>query len=454
MLELFSFERGNGGRILGLAVFAVIALFLLTVRSLVQNGRIERKLSATLEGIAWEEFRNSGLPERFRDKVAVVIPAYNEEDNIGQVLPRIPATVCGMETAVLVMDDGSRDRTGDIAREHGAAVARHVTNLGGGAALRTGYRLMVDSGARIVVTLDADGQHRPEEMERLVGPVADGTVDMAHGSRVLGHAEPNHVAREMGIIFFNRLVSLITRTKVSDCSNGYRAVRASVLPQLVLRQEQFHTSRVHDRGDQARRPRHRGRRDRRPPDPRALEEAGRAALRPRLHERDHAHLAALMMAAVAGLLAGVILVCLPAPALAWDEAGYWDFADKLARRLDDTWNAELDRYRPGSSSVDTMMNANMLLLHSAAALRGHEGASRQDARARSIVAQLMNTPPWVETVLDPPAGQPAARAGLGGVDDRAAHRPAPRGRRRGHRRPRDGVAGARRARHRPRRSRP
>ena len=75
VLELFSFERGNGGRILGLAVFAVIALFLLTVRSLVQNGRIERKLSATLEGIAWEEFRNSGLPERFRDKVAIVIPA-------------------------------------------------------------------------------------------------------------------------------------------------------------------------------------------------------------------------------------------------------------------------------------------------------------------------------------------------------------------------------------------
>jgi Glycosyl transferase family 2 len=242
LLELFSFERGNGGRILGLAVFSVIALFLLTVRSLVQNGRIERKLSATLEGIAWEEFRRSGFPERFRDKVAVVIPAYNEEDNIGQVLPRIPETVCGLETAVLVMDDGSRDLTGDIAREHGVAVARHVTNLGGGAALRTGYRLMVDSGARIVVTLDADGQHRPEEMERLVGPVADGTVDMAHGSRVLGHAEPNHVAREMGIIFFNRLVSMITRTKVSDCSNGYRAVRATVLPQLVLRQEQFHTS--------------------------------------------------------------------------------------------------------------------------------------------------------------------------------------------------------------------
>jgi hypothetical protein len=242
LLSAFSFRRGNGGRILGLAVFAVIVLFLLTVRSLVQNARIERKLSAALEGIAWDEFSNAGLTERFRDRVAVVVPAYNEEDNIGQVLPRIPATVCGLPTAVLVVDDGSRDDTGAIAREFGAAVARHATNLGGGAALRTGYRLMVDSGARIVVTLDADGQHRPEEMERLVGPVADGTVDVAHGSRVLGHAEANTVAREMGIIFFNRLVSLITRTKVSDCSNGYRAVRATVLPLLVLRQEQFHTS--------------------------------------------------------------------------------------------------------------------------------------------------------------------------------------------------------------------
>jgi hypothetical protein len=242
LLEAFSFRRGNGGRILGLAVFAVIVLFLLTVRSLIQNGRIERKLSATLEGIAWEEFRAAGLPERFRDKVAVVIPAYNEEDNIAHVLERIPSAVCGRETAILVMDDGSRDRTGEIAAEHGAAVARHVTNLGGGAALRTGYRLMVDSGSAIVVTLDADGQHRPEEMAKLVQPIVDGTVDMAHGSRVLGHAEPNHFAREMGIVFFNRLVSLITRTRVTDCSNGYRAVRTSVLPQLVLRQEQFHTS--------------------------------------------------------------------------------------------------------------------------------------------------------------------------------------------------------------------
>jgi Glycosyl transferase family 2 len=242
LLEAFSFERGNGERIIGVAVFAILILFLLVLRALSQGSRISRELSSVLEGIAADEFRSAGLPERFRDKVAVVVPAYNEEENLGHVLARIPEEVCGRETAVLVVDDGSRDRTGDVAREHGVAVARHVINRGGGAALRTGYRLMADSGAEVVVTIDSDGQHLPSEMERLVGPVLSGEVDVAHGSRVLGEAEPNHRARELGIVFFNRLVSLITRTKVSDCSNGYRAVRASVLPQLVLRQEQFHTS--------------------------------------------------------------------------------------------------------------------------------------------------------------------------------------------------------------------
>ena len=79
---------------------------------------------------------------------------------------------------------------------------------------------MVESGAVIVVTLDADGQHLPSEMARLVQPVLDGEVDMAHGSRVLGHADSNHFARELGIVFFNRLVSLITRTHVTDCSTA------------------------------------------------------------------------------------------------------------------------------------------------------------------------------------------------------------------------------------------
>ncbi len=242
LLSAFSFEKGNGGRILGLAVFAIFILFLLVLRALSQASRNARQLSAVLEGLAWEEFRQADLPERFRSKIAILVPAYNEVENVGHVLDLMPDQVCGVETAVLVVDDGSRDATGDVAAEHGAVVARHVINRGGGAALRTGYRLMVESGAEVVVTLDADGQHLPSEMERLVQPVLAGEVDLAHGSRVLGHADRNHFARELGIVFFNRLVSFITRTHVTDCSNGYRAVRTTVLPQLVLRQEQFHTS--------------------------------------------------------------------------------------------------------------------------------------------------------------------------------------------------------------------
>jgi len=242
LLSAFSFERGNGGRILGLAVFAIFVLFLLILRALSQAARNSRQLSALLEGLAWEEFREAGLPERFRGKIAILVPAYNEAESIGYVLDRVPEEVCGVPTAVLVLDDGSRDGTGEVAAGHGAVVARHVINRGGGAALRTGYRLMVESGAEIVVTLDADGQHLPSEMERLVEPVLAGEVDVAHGSRVLGEADRNHFARELGIVFFNRLVSFITRTHVTDCSNGYRAVRTTALPQLVLRQEQFHTS--------------------------------------------------------------------------------------------------------------------------------------------------------------------------------------------------------------------
>ena len=115
-------------------------------------------------------------------------------------------------------------------------------------------------------------------------------------------------------------------------------------------------------------------------------------------------MAALVRSLVAGAVLAGLMFIVPASALAWDEAGYWQFADKVARRLDESWNERLGRYRPGSPSVDTMTNANLLLLHAAAAARGHDGAARQDARARSIVAQLMGTPPWVETVAAPPPG--------------------------------------------------
>jgi hypothetical protein len=242
LLNFFDFHKGGGGRILGLTVFGLALLSLITLWLLSLNARNADQLSAVVEGLAAEQFHHTGQGERFENKIAVLIPAYEEADNLPHVLSRIPKVVCGVETEVLVLDDGSRDGTDRVAAREGAAVARHVTNRGGGAALRTGYRLMVESGARIVVTLDADGQHLPEEMPKLVEPVLSGKFDIAHGSRVLGHAEPGAFSRELGISFFNRLVSFMTRTHVTDCSNGFRAVRAGVLPMLVLRQQQFHTS--------------------------------------------------------------------------------------------------------------------------------------------------------------------------------------------------------------------
>src|SRR5262249_56841743 len=104
-------------------------------------------------------------------------------------------------------EEGGRDAAGEGGAKAGAVVARHVINRGGGAALRTGYRLMAESGALVVVTLDADGQHLPSEMERLVQPVLEDEVDVAHGSRVLGEAEPDSPSRALGIAFFDKLVS-------------------------------------------------------------------------------------------------------------------------------------------------------------------------------------------------------------------------------------------------------
>ena len=242
VLDFLDFEKGGGQRILGIAVFAIIVLFFLVLRALTENGRMLRGLAAVVEGLAWEDFRLEGHPEHFRDKVAMVIPAYNEGESLGEVLARLPTEVCGLPTATLVVDDGSRDNTSEVAHRHGAIVARHVVNRGQGASLRTGYRLMAGSGAKVVVTLDADGQHLPEEMPRLVQPVLDGEVDVAHGSRVLGSAFKNELARELGSVVFNRLISTLAGVKMTDCSNGYRAISTEVLPHLVFRQEQFHSS--------------------------------------------------------------------------------------------------------------------------------------------------------------------------------------------------------------------
>src|SRR5436190_17357087 len=106
--------------------------------------------------------------------VAVVVPAFNEAAVIGTVLARIPSTIDDMTVVTVVVDDGSRDNTAGVALKYGATVLRHVTNLGVGAATITGLRAAQQLGAGIVVTMDADGQHDPTDIDRLVRSLVDG----------------------------------------------------------------------------------------------------------------------------------------------------------------------------------------------------------------------------------------------------------------------------------------
>ena len=174
--------------------------------------------------------------------MAVVIPALNEAQALPGVLSALPGEIDSVRLTPLVVDDGSQDATSEIATSCGALVIRHERNRGGGAALASGFAAAVESGARLVVTMDADGQHLPAELPRLVRPVLAGEADLVLGSRALGSADPNTRARELGITVFNGLISLLMLRRITDCSNSYRAFRTDLIPKLDLRQQQFHTS--------------------------------------------------------------------------------------------------------------------------------------------------------------------------------------------------------------------
>jgi glycosyltransferase involved in cell wall biosynthesis len=116
-----------------------------------------------------------------------------------------------------------------------------AVNRGGGSALIAGYDIALAAGAEIIVTLDADGQHLPQEIPNLVKPILDGEADMVNGSRVIGHYEAESGIRALGVTLFNWLISTLTLTRITDSSNSFRAIRASALAQLKLRQRQFHT---------------------------------------------------------------------------------------------------------------------------------------------------------------------------------------------------------------------
>jgi glycosyltransferase involved in cell wall biosynthesis len=181
-------------------------------------------------------------PELTFAPVAVVIAALDEEESLPSTLAEIPATACGLDLDVLVVDDGSTDRTGEVAAGAGVHVVRLERNVGHGVALRLGYELAARLGAQYVVTLDADGQWNPAELEGVLQPVAEGEADFVIGSRVLGSAETDDAFRQTGVHVFAGLVRLLTGVKVTDTSSGFRALRVEVTQTVPQQQMQYQTS--------------------------------------------------------------------------------------------------------------------------------------------------------------------------------------------------------------------
>lgn len=174
------------------------------------------------------------------DSLYVVIPAYNEADTIADVLASLPNEVHGYAVRPVVVSDGSDDRTTQAARDHDAVVVEHPLNQGQGGALKTGFEIARQHGADVVVTMDADGQHPVDQLEDLVAPIANDEADYVLGSRYRGEDESgNSLARRGGIRTFTWIINLLAKTDITDCTNGFRAIRGSRLPELTLTEERF-----------------------------------------------------------------------------------------------------------------------------------------------------------------------------------------------------------------------
>jgi glycosyltransferase involved in cell wall biosynthesis len=174
--------------------------------------------------------------------LAVVIPAYNEEPTVADVIAEIPSEAAGLQTEVIVVVDGARDATAARAIEAGALVCDVPVNRGQGAALRLGYWLARARGAQVIVTIDADGQYEAEEIERVVAPILSGEADFVSGSRRLGAELTTDATRHAGVIVFGALISVLIRQRITDPACGLRAMRSEVTGAVVLEQRQYQAS--------------------------------------------------------------------------------------------------------------------------------------------------------------------------------------------------------------------
>jgi hypothetical protein len=232
--------------LLGLANLLLFALFLNMLGRVREAGRRSGEI---VTGLAVRDYTERYLSPKERmeghpGEILIIVPAYDEEGGIRDVLRRIPDEVLGHAVKTVVVDDGSKDATAAIAREEGVPVVTHVVNRGQGDALRTGFAIAEAEMSEVVVNLDADGQYKPEELDRLVKPIFEGESDFVLGSRFMGFYEEAGSVRHIGVVFFSRLISLLTGVKVSDCTNGYRAIRVSELRKMDLREDRFNANEI------------------------------------------------------------------------------------------------------------------------------------------------------------------------------------------------------------------
>ena len=170
------------------------------------------------------------------DKVCILIPAYNAQQTLGLLLKEV--ALLGIDT--IIVDDGSTDETGKVASEYRVLVLEHPSNLGKGAALRTGFQYMLQKEYGIVITLDADGQHDPSEIPSLLKVFQGIKPDILIGSR-------GHEFEQMSFLrqFWNRLgaraVSRLCHSDITDSQSGFRLIRTDVLKSIDLTTSGFET---------------------------------------------------------------------------------------------------------------------------------------------------------------------------------------------------------------------
>jgi len=219
--------------------FAYLLLFYVLAKSERQTQRLGRLIRA----LSAAQLEVEDMVPR-RGGILVVVPAWNEAESLPAVIAAIPGEIHGLRTQVLVVDDASRDATRRVALDAGARVVTQPVNAGQGAALQTGYLVAERVGVDIVVTMDADGQHDPAQIERLVRPIVRDEADFVVGSRREGdydrEAGAGGAARDAGITVLTKLINLLGGTSVSDAANGFRAIRANRLAEIAFTEDQFH----------------------------------------------------------------------------------------------------------------------------------------------------------------------------------------------------------------------